>query len=271
MLKRGVLFGVLLFLGSARAAGKSDFLSLCTQTMEERGESAGFCKQFAQKFFGGAKAKNAVTIISPVDVGAPKMSVDPKVQYVIFNDPNYLVGVAYCYFVFRGWVDTTKVTPDSIALSSSGFSILNEDITAYQKWITSDNAGQSCRALVEKESGVPTTNLAQVLGGHAAFIGLNPLASVKNGHIGFDEIHDDLRLTMNHERIHAFQVLCPTLEAWGQQMWKELAPEEQAKFPVVYPSYNWKDLKVAGREYVAFSFETKPLKISEHVGKCKLR
>jgi hypothetical protein len=235
------------------ATGASNFLPLCRMFAEQQG------------------AKNAVTIISPVDVGAPALAVDSKVQFLVFNDPNYLAGMAYCYFAFRGWIDAEKFSPDDIVLASSGFSILNEDIASYKKWLEANASGKKCRARVEKESGVPVTDLAAALKGYAAIVGINPLASVKSGKLGFEPIHDEMRLTVNHERIHAYQVLCPNLEAWGQKKWKELPAEEQAKFPLVYPSYNWKDLKVAGREYVAYSFEGKPLRISDHVGKCKIK
>lgn len=210
-------------------------------------------------------------MVQPADVGAPALNVDSTVNFVIFNDPNYLAGVSYCYFVFRGWIDPAKLSPDDEALNSSGFSILNEEISAYQNWLDKNETGKSCKARIEKDSGVPVANLKNLLGKHSALIGLNPLASVHTGHLSYSSVLDDLALTLNHERVHAYQVLCPDLEKWGQAQWNLLPQNEKDKFSVVYPAYNWKDLKIAGREYVAFSYEGKPTKLLERLNGCKIK
>jgi hypothetical protein len=250
---------------------RSDFLSLCSSFASAQGADAAFCSRLNSKFFAETQKGAAVALVNPSDVGAPVMSVDSKVRFVVFHDPNYFPGVAYCYFAYRSWIDPQKMSPDAVALASSGFSILNENIEAYQTWLDVNPEGRRCRELVQKESGVPVTDLRPLLKEHAALVGLNPLASVKNGHLSYQAVIDDLKLTLNHERIHAYQVLCPELEKWGQKMWSALPQEEQDKFGIVYPAYNWKDPKVAGREYVAFSFENKPLRISDHVGNCKVK
>ncbi len=256
--------------GLAASDASTRFLALCEQSSRERQVEAAFCRKISQKFFAGERASQAVTLVSPADLGAPALPIDARVDFAVFNDPNYLAGVAYCYFVFRGWVKPAELSPDDMGLRSSGFSILNEDLASYERWLERDPAGKGCREQVQKVSGVPVAPLSQLLKGKTALVGLNPIASVKNGHMSFQAVHDDLALTVNHERVHAYQVLCPALEAWGQQKWKELPADEQAKFSVVYPCFNWADVKVAGREYVAFAFETKPLKILEHTKNCKI-
>ena len=79
---------------------------------------------------------------------------------------------------------------------------------------------------------------------------------------------EDLALTLNHERIHAFQVLCPQFEKWGQAKWKALSAPEKQKVKAAHPGYNWEDLKIAGREYAAFQLENQPQSLPQVVGPC---
>ncbi len=250
---------------------KANFKSLCPEMLQGQDAEPLLCKKLTTHFFSSTKENAPIEIVRPEQVGAPGMEIDPKIQFVVFNDANYFPGVAYCYFVFRGWLQTSKMSPDALALAASGFSILNEEVAGYQKWLATNPEGKACKQQIQGESKVPVTDLSALLKNHVAIIGLNPLASLHNGHASYQAVMKDMQLTLNHERVHAYQVICPELEAWGQVKWKELSTDEKKKFPVVYPSYNWDDLKVAGREYVAFSFENKPAELLQHLGKCRSR
>ncbi|MEK6706226.1 MAG: hypothetical protein AABZ06_10595 [Bdellovibrionota bacterium] len=249
-------------------ADTSDFLSLCNITLKE-GPGGTVCKRINQTFFSENSTKD-LTSVTPSQVKAPAMSIDRKIQFIVFNDPNYLPGMAYCYFVFRKWIDPALVSPDTLGLASSGFSILNEDIKKYQDWIANKEAGKACRKRLEKESGVPITNLEISLKGYVAIIGLNPFASVSSKGADFDAVMADLSLTLNHERIHAYQVLCPDFEKWGQRQWMIQTAAEKARVQKMYPAYSWSDVKIAGREYAAFKLEAKPESVLGLLGSCRI-
>lgn len=260
-----------LALGAANvafAASGSDFRSLCPTVL--KGPHAAVCAEVSRKFFPTGGTSDTAPF-EPSRVGAPSFEIDRRIQYIVFDDPNFLPGVAYCYFVFQGWIDPARVSPDFIGLASTGFSVLNERIAEYQKWLNGSAAGKACRRRVERESGVPVTDLDESIKGYAAIIGLNPLASIKNGALTLRAVTEDMALTLNHERIHAYQVLCPDFERWGQAEWTRLPAAQKRKFVAKYSSYNWNDLKVAGREYAAFTLESKPREVLKLVGRCALK
>lgn len=247
--------------------GASDFLSLCREISHDDGSAV--CGKIAAKFFPKDKAREPTLPVTPAQVGAPSLNIDKKIQYLVFNDANFMSSVAYCYFVFRGWLNPAQVSPDNLGLQSTGFSILNEHIDPYQKWLKTDR-GKACAKRVESESQVPVTDLKTSLEGYVALIGLNPLASVATGSPGYEGVMKDMLLTVNHERIHAYQVLCPKFDAWSREQWKSTSAAEKKKIAAKYNAYNWNDLQVAGREFVAFAMEDEPEKVLKLIGSCKI-
>jgi hypothetical protein len=137
--------------------------------------------------------------------------------------------------------------------------------------LTKTKEGQSCRLKVEKESGLPVTNLEDSLKKYVAMIVLNPFAVIKNNGEGFTQAMDELKLTINHERVHAYHVLCPDFDKSEKNKWIKLSQAEKEKFSSKYQGYNWNDLVTAGREYSAFTLETSPEAINGLVKKCKLK
>ena len=248
----------------------SDFQSLCKVTLQNNPGSLPLCETIHQKFFAKNKTVDLVTI-APADVNAAASPLDSKIQFFMFNDPNYLSGIAYCYFVYRNWISPGEVGPDSLAISATGFSILNEDVVAYQKWLTSAAEGKKCKTRVEKEAEVSVANLEVSLKDKVALIGLNPYASIQSPNPTADSVMQEMALTINHERIHAYQVACPDFEKWSIKEWEKLPVAKKNEYIKKYPSYTWSIPKVAGREYVAFLFEANPSKISEHVKTCKIK
>jgi hypothetical protein len=245
-------------------------LSLCKTTLQNNPASLPLCETIHQKLFASNKGKD-IAGIQPSDVDAPSSPLDQKIQFFIFNDPNYLSGIAYCYFVYRNWISPSEVSPDSLSMSASGLSILNEDLKAYQTWISTKAEGQKCKARVEKEAEVSVANLEVSLKDKVALIGLNPYASIQIANPTAESVMNDMKLTINHERIHAYQVACPEFEKWSEKEWGKLPFTKKNEYIKKYPSYTWSIPKVAGREYVAFLFESTPEKISEHVKSCKFK
>lgn len=262
------LFLILVSFNVMAADADSDFYNLCKATLQNNSKALPVCETIYQKFFVKNKTSDIVNI-QPSDVGAPASPIDSKVQFFIFNDPNFVSGMAYCYFVYRNWITPKNVTPDSLAMSASGFSILNEEIPAYQKWLVNSPEGKKCKATVEREAEVSVANLENALKGKVALIGLNPYALINADNVTSDSVMKEMTLTVNHERIHAFQVACPEFEKWSITQWEKLPFATKTAYIKKYPSYTWSIPKVAGREYIAFLYETSPNSVGEHISKCK--
>ncbi len=263
-------FVTLVLNGKINAADvPSDFLSLCKATLQYNQKALPLCETIHTKYF----SKNKTSDISPFlpqDLGAQPSSIDSKVQFFIFNDPNYLAGVAYCYFVFRNWISSSELSPDGLSTSASGFSILNEKINDYQKWLLKSPEGLKCKARVEKESEVTVANLEISLKGKVALIGLNPYAAIQGPDVTLESVEKEMLLTVNHERIHAYHVACPQFEKWSIKEWEKLPSAKKNEYIKKYPSYTWSIPQVAGREYIGFLFESTPEKIKDHIKGCKI-
>ncbi len=262
------LFLFLVSFNVMAADADSNFYNLCKVTLQNNSKALPVCETVYQKFFVKNNTSDIVNI-QPSDVGAPASPIDSKVQYFIFNDPNFVSGMAYCYFVYRNWISPTAVTPDALAMSASGFSILNEEIPAYQKWLLTAAEGKKCKATVEREAEVSVANLETALKGKVALIGLNPYALINSPDATSDSVMKEMALTVNHERIHEYQVSCPEFEKWSIKEWEKLPFGTKNAYIKKYPSYTWSIPKVAGREYIAFLYETAPANVGEHITKCK--
>ena len=270
ILMKLLFFSFMALLSANTFADQSDFLSLCKTHFNEDSAKLQTCEKVNGTLFQGLSAKDASIITTPKKIDAVAMNIDKKILFLALNDPNYLPALVYCYSVFHHWINPNKISPDALGSLSSGVSILNERLPAYQKWLSTSSEGKSCKALVEKESLLPVTNLQDSLKGYTAMIVLNPYAAILNSGNHYDSIMDDLRLTLNHERIHAYHVLCPEFEKSEREKWIKLSEAEKNKFIEKYPNYNWKDLQTAGREYSAFSLEKAPDTIGNLVKSCKI-
>ena len=78
----------------------SDFLSLCKVALPQNEESLQLCNGIYEKFFLNNKT-NDIAPFKPSDVGADSSPIDAKIQFIIFNDPNYMSGMSYCYFLYK--------------------------------------------------------------------------------------------------------------------------------------------------------------------------
>jgi hypothetical protein len=252
-------------------ADTSDFINLCKSHFKDDAARIDTCERVNKVLFSGVTTKEASTLTSPAKVSAQAMNVDKKILFMALNDPNYLPALVYCYSVYNHWINPNQISPDALGMLSSGVSILNEKLPQYQKWLNTSQEGKSCRKLVEKESGLPISNLEESLKGFTAMIVLNPYAVIRNSGSDYNLAMDELRLTLNHERIHAYHVLCPQFEKSEKDKWLKLSQVEKNKFIEKYPNYNWSDLKTAGREYSAFNLETTPDAIAALVKSCNIK
>lgn len=267
------IFAIFLFfsLSYNAFADTSDFINLCKSHFKGDAARIDTCERVNKVLFQGITSKEASTLTSPQKINAIEMSVDKKILFMALNDPNYLPALVYCYSVYHHWINPNQISPDALGMLSSGVSILNENLAQYQKWLNNSPDGKSCRVLVEKESGLPISNLEDSLKGYIAMIVLNPYAVIRNNGTDFNMAMDELRVTLNHERIHAYQVLCPQFEKSEEAKWIKLSPADKNIFIQKYPNYNWNDLKTAGREYSAFTLEANPLSLSALVKSCKIK
>jgi hypothetical protein len=252
-------------------ADQSDFLSLCKVHFKDDLNRVETCEKMNKILFYGLTTKDASTLTNPQKINAPVMDIDKKIIFMALNDPNYLPALVYCYSVFNHWINPKQISPDTLGMISSGVSILNEKLPAYQKWLNTSAEGKSCRQLVEKESQLPVTNLEDSLKDHVAMIVLNPYAVIANSGTSFESAMEELRLTLNHERTHAYHVLCPQFEKSEKEKWNKLTDIEKNKMMTKYPNYNWKDLQTAARESSAFNLETTPEVLRDLVKSCKIK
>lgn len=239
-------------LTSSLKASDSDFLSLCKVTIKSADKT--LCSEVQSKLFKG-KETQSIVYISPDAVGAPALSLDNKIDYIAFNDPNLMSGVAYCYFVYKNWISMTKMSPDLLGMSATGFSILQEDLKDYQKWLSSSNEATKCKDYVKKESEVTVSNLETYLKGKVAIIGLNPFASINVENPTLESTLKDMKVTIVHERIHAYQATCKSFDDWSMKEWQALPVKEKNQYINKYPTYTWSIPKVAAREYIGFKYE----------------
>ncbi len=252
-------------------ADQSDFLSLCKTHFKDDSARIQTCEKINDLLFKGLGPKDSSAITSPEKVNAPLMNIDKKILFMALNDPNYLPSLVYCYSVYNHWIDPLQISPDTLGTISSGVSILNENLPAYQKWLNKSIEGKSCRKQVEKDSQLPVTNLEDSLRGYVAMIVLNPFAVIGSTGTSYESALEELRLTINHERIHAYHVLCPQFEKNEKDKWIKLSQTEKNVFINKYPNYNWKDSQTSVREFSAFSLENAPDSLISLVKACKIK
>lgn len=250
-------------------ASDSEFLGLCEHTLSNSPEKK-LCSEIHNVFFKDQKSKPLV-YINPKLLNVEEMSIDKKVDYIIFNDPNFLNGVAYCYFVFKGWISPVQMSPDTLGTSATGFSILNEDLKDYQKWLNTSVEAKKCKTQVQKDSEVSVSNLDTYLKDKVAIIGLNPYGVIQTPGINLSKALEELQTTVNHERIHAYQASCPAFEKWSMDQWANLPVKEKNQYINKHTSYTWSIPKVAGREYIGYLYEKTPSKLEAHFKNCTIK
>jgi len=236
---------------------KSDFLSLCKAHQASSIQNLKVCDEVDADLFKNLKAIPGA--LNREILSVPELYIDRSIEYIMISDPNYMAALGYCYFVFKRFINPNVIGPDMMGSMSSGMSILNENIDEYLKWLSQSSEGKKCKLKVEKETEMSLIDLKASLKNKLGIIALNPYALVQNQTITMSKksILDELTLVVHHERIHVLQVDCPAFEKWSMDYWLALKEVEKEKYRSQYNSYQWKNTKVAGRESVAFYFESR--------------
>lgn len=242
------------------------FLSLCKEILSEPGAKAdaNICPSVREFFFSSDAASAELRLDA---FGAPALPSDAVTQMRLYQDPRVFVASGYCYFSSRGWIDE-NMTPGLFGKFVVGFSVVAGETTEYAKWIATP-AGLACKKLVEKETGEAVPDFADVLRDKRAWVALNPVALL-HGKAKLEEITKEAALTLNHERIHVLQGVCPEFQEWSALDWEAVKEPERAKIRAQHPSYAWEDPEIGAREYVAFRFEKNPREILKYLGGCAL-
>lgn len=254
----------------ASAQTAADFKAACQNLAQVRGYKTGICEQVHLKFFSKIPPGKSLAEFSPKDLGAPQQKIDSKIRFVIFNDANGASALSYCYFVFKGAIDTQSILPTDLNLASSGFSISGTDVGAYENWIETTEAGKICKTKVEQDSGYALPSATKELGTHLALVGVNPLAALNGGFVDMKTLNKEMQLSLNHGRIYAYIQACPKLEAWGQKQWLSMSEQDRKVIRSKLTAYKWDDVQVAGRQYIAFTFERDPNQVLSLTKGCEL-
>jgi hypothetical protein len=246
---RGLL---LFFFLASRSAfsnnGSSLFKDLCPTLFE--GKEA-LCQSVHGRFF---KDKNTrIVPVTAKDFGVQDSPLDNITDFRVVEDPNKMPAFAYCYFTFRDWMKK-EITPDQMAISGSGFSILKSETKGYSKWLKSAQ-GKRCVERVKKESEEDVVDLETFFQPQkTALLFVNPIAVLPIA-MDAEQFALEVRKLVDHERIHVIQGHCPSIDTWSVGIWAKMSPQDKKSFEVSYPDYKWNDIKIAGREAVAFSHE----------------
>ena len=229
------------------------FLGDCAALAAKRGADTTLCPGIKSTFFARGEENPP---LAPAAIGAPPLPVDSTTKIIAVSNPRFLSHLAYCYFEFRGWFDPKSLSPEEFAAAATGFAILQGEVYGYADWLQSA-AGASCRERVKAFTANEPDDLTGTMKDITALIALNPLAALKAGR-SLEDIRNEAQLTLNHERIHVLQVLCPALDSLASRQWKELPPSGREEMKRRYPAYDWANPVVAARENLALRYETHP-------------
>lgn len=202
-------------------------------------------------------------------LGISELPIDHQLQLWAFRDPNKFTAMGYCYFLFRGWMKIEELNPDTFSTIVNGITLMNEQIEEFKTWSKHTLAGNRCQQLMEKETQEPMPELKDLLENKKGIIAVNPYALIKEKGIDEKIILSEVKLILNHERVHAIQSTCPTFQSWSKNQWMALSKNLRADMAKLHPTYNWNDPTVAGREYAAYALENDIKAIATQTKACK--
>ena len=254
-----LLFLFLLCVPSYASDSMQSFTSACSLQA-----SADYCQSLEEQFF-----KNSLPFqeFSPHDFMAADYPADAKTLFLKMYSPKHTAALAYCYFVWRGAVDQKKVDPSLFARAVGGFMISSGELPAYEGWLKTDD-GMQCRKNVENSAGLSVVDLQELLKNKLGLVALNPLWVVPLK-ADINRAMRDMKLTLNHERIHILHANCPTIDVFAKDSWNKLDPVRKAELKKAIPEYNWENQKLAVREYLAFTYEDNPAPVLDKAKGCE--
>ena len=222
-----------------------------------------FCESLERELFGSYQP---IQKTNPRSFSAPAMYIDQKVRFLIFHNARELSPFGYCFFVFKGWFNPEKLSPEQLASVASGFAILKTELDGYKPW-TKTVAGQACSKKLFDSFGRRSRNLHSELKDYISIIALNPIGVVQPG-ITRNAVLDELRLTLNHERVHAIQISCAKFKKHAENYWRGLSNKFKKQLAEKYSTYNWSNPDVTVLEAIAFDLEMAPQRTIELAKGC---
>jgi hypothetical protein len=241
-----------------QGAAQTDSLQAFTSACPLKAPAA-FCQDFARSAF-----RNSLPVqeFSPPDFKAVDYPTDSGTVFLNVYAPKFTAAMGYCYFVAKGRVDAKKNDPPDFAGHVAGFAILSSELPAYEAWLETA-AGETCRRDVDRSVGLPVVDLKEQLRNKPGMVVLNPLglASTK---ADLNDAMEEMRLTLNHERIHILQTACPAADDFAKEAWDRLDPGKKADF-----QKRWDDQRVVLREFLAYTYENDPTPLLDSAKGCK--
>jgi hypothetical protein len=197
----------------------------------------------------------------------PDFPTDSTTLFLIIYSAKHTAALGYCYFVAKELIDQNKVKPTGFAKGVNGFAILSSEISAYEIWLKTDN-GMKCRQNVENSVGLPVIDLKDRLKNKLGMVVLNPL-SLAQPNVDLKSAMNEMKVILNHERIHILQTACPAIDDFAKESWAKLDPMKKADLKKDIPEYNWNNHRVAVREFLAFTYEKDPSPLLAKAKGCK--
>ncbi len=226
------------------------------------------CREFQSALF---KTTGEVEELSSEDISthlkARAMGVDSQVRFMLFRDPKVLAATVYCYYIFSGSLKLSQLSPQQLAFGVGGFSVLKRDLQGYSQWLKGPD-GLACRERVREGLLAEVIDLEQSLSKHVALIGLNPVGAIQKDSTVVS-LREDLSRTLNHERIHAVQSVCPSMERLAVSEWSKLNEIQKEEVRRSHPDLNWSIPDVAAREYQAVRHEDDPVALANLIADCQ--
>ena len=223
---------------------------------------AAFCEALGKRVFNNS---SPIQEFSPHDFEVLDYPTDSGTLFLKLYAPKFASAIGYCYFVSKGRIDPGKIDPHVFSLNVHGFAISSADLPAYETWLRTVDGGK-CRQKVEHSVGLAVVDLKDHLKNKVGIVALNPLGMVK-ATADLNHVMNEMRLTLNHERIHILQTVCPALNDFVDEAWDKLDPAGKADFRKRVSTST--DQQVILREYLAYTYENDPSPLFDKVKKCK--
>jgi hypothetical protein len=226
--------------------------------------AATFCQELEKTIF-----RNSLPVqeSSAHDFMVADFPTDLKTLFLTMYNPNFTAAFGYCYFVSRGVIDENARKPTAFGKGVHGFAILSSELAAYDDWLKTDN-GVICRQDVANSTGLPLADLKGKLKGKFGMVVLNPMGmAVPNAEL--QAVMNNIKLTLNHERIHLLQTACPDVHDFALELLTKSDPLKKADLKKQYPNYNWENPRVALREFLAYTYEKDPAPLLDIAKRCK--
>lgn len=234
----------------------SSFYAKCLEQVEFNNLNSIYCKKLMRQFPILQSSKDVLAVTAEQIKGAVSLPIDDEVTILLTLNPDFLAHLSYCYFQFRGWFDPKELGPSDLSRVASGLAILREELDGYDNWLGSKD-GVKCQERVESNVMIHDPlkfSFNDIFEHSAALIAINPLVEIQSGR-SVEEVIKQMALTLNHERIHILQALCPELDKYAHHLWENLSSNEKERVIENYPVYDWSNPLIAAREYLALKYE----------------